>query len=65
LGSGIPTVVVKSGVDGSGEIIGYMPDEVAPYEAPKRIDFADALPTGGVGEVLEREHRAMMKAEKE
>jgi acyl-coenzyme A synthetase/AMP-(fatty) acid ligase len=60
-------VVLKPGVEkGVGtreEIIGYMREKVAPYKVPKRIDFMDALPTSGVGKVLKRELRAMMKDE--
>jgi len=58
-------IVLKPGVEKGGEtreeIIAYMREKVAPYKVPKRIDFMDALPTSGVGKVLKRELRAMMK----
>jgi acyl-CoA synthetase (AMP-forming)/AMP-acid ligase II len=60
-------IVLKPGVEKGGgtreEITGYMREKVAPYKVPKRIDFVDALPTSGVGKVLKRELRAMMKEE--
>jgi long-chain acyl-CoA synthetase len=58
-------IVLKPGMEKSEEtreeITRYMREKVAPYKVPKRIDFMDALPTSGVGKVLKRELREMMK----
>jgi len=58
-------IVLRPGMEkGEGtreEITRYMREKVAPYKVPKRIDFMDALPTSGVGKVLKRELRAIMK----
>ncbi len=62
-------VVLKPGVEKSDakkeEIIAYLRENVAPYKVPKVIEFMDELPTSGVGKVLKRELREVMKAEYE
>jgi len=58
-------IVLKPGVEkdeaSREEITRYMRERVAPYKVPKRIDFVEALPTSGVGKVLKRELREMMR----
>ncbi|MEW6555415.1 MAG: AMP-binding protein [Actinomycetota bacterium] len=60
-------LVLKPGVDRSDakkeEIIAYLRENVAPYKVPKVIEFMDQLPTSGVGKILKRELRDVMKAE--
>jgi acyl-CoA synthetase (AMP-forming)/AMP-acid ligase II len=55
---------IEKGEEARQEIVRYMREKVAPYKVPKRIDFLDALPTSGVGKVLKRELREMMKEDK-
>ena len=58
-------IVLKPGVEKSDaekeKIIAYLREAVAPYKVPKAIQFLDELPTSGVGKVLKRELREMMK----
>ncbi len=58
-------IVLKAGVDKSDaekeKIIAYLREAVAPYKVPKAITFLDELPLSGVGKVLKRELREMMK----
>jgi len=58
-------IVLKSGVEGDEaekeKITQYLRDNVAPYKVPKVIEFMDELPTSGVGKVLKRELRLIMK----
>ena len=59
-------IVLKPGVEKCAEtsdkIIQYMRENVAPYKVPKKIEFMDELPLSGVGKVLKRELREMMKS---
>jgi long-chain acyl-CoA synthetase len=53
-------VVVKPGETLSAEeVIQYCREKLAPYKAPKMIEFIDALPKSAVGKVLRREVREM------
>lgn len=58
-------VVLKPGVEKSDaekeKLTAYLRDNVAPYKVPKTIEFMDELPTSGVGKILKRELREMMK----
>ncbi len=58
-------IVLKPGVDKNEaekeKLIAYLREAVAPYKVPKVIEFLEALPTSGVGKVLKRELRDMMK----
>ncbi|MBC7229645.1 MAG: AMP-binding protein [Actinobacteria bacterium] len=58
-------IVLKPGVEKSEEekekIISYLREKVAPYKVPKRIEFLDQMPTSGVGKILKRELKEMMK----
>lgn len=60
-------IVLKPGVKGDEaekeKITQYLRDNVAPYKVPKVIEFMDELPTSGVGKVLKRELRVIMKSD--
>ncbi len=60
-------VVLKPGIEGDEaekeKITQYLRDNVAPYKVPKVIEFMGELPTSGVGKVLKRELRVIMKGE--
>ena len=53
---------VEKGAEISDKIIQYMRENVAPYKVPKKIEFMDELPLSGVGKVLKRELREMIKS---
>jgi long-chain acyl-CoA synthetase len=58
-------IVLKPGIAGDEaereKIIQYLRDNVAPYKVPKVVEFMDELPLSGVGKVLKRELRLVMK----
>jgi acyl-coenzyme A synthetase/AMP-(fatty) acid ligase len=58
-------VVLKPGIEKSAAeketIIKYLRENVAPYKVPKVIEFMDQLPTSGVGKILKRELKKIMK----
>jgi len=60
-------VVLKPGIERNDaekeKITQYLRDNVAPYKVPKVIEFMDELPTSGVGKVLKRELRVIMKGD--
>ena len=60
-------IVLKPGIEKSDaekeKILQYLRDTVAPYKVPKVIEFMDELPTSGVGKVLKRELKEIMKVE--
>jgi len=63
----VAAVVLKPGVEKSDaekeKIISYLRENVAAYKVPKVIEFMDQLPTSGVGKILKRELKVVMKAE--
>jgi long-chain acyl-CoA synthetase len=63
----VAAVVLKPGVEKTDaekeNIIAYLRENVAPYKVPKVIEFMDQLPTSGVGKILKRELKEVMKAE--
>lgn len=60
-------VVLKPGVEKSEaekeNIIAFLRENVAPYKVPKVIEFMDQLPTSGVGKILKRELKTVLKDE--
>ena len=60
-------IVLKPGIEKSDaekeKILEYLHENVAPYKMPKVIEFMDELPTSGVGKILKRELKEMMKGE--
>ena len=58
-------VVLKPGIEKSAaekeKIIKYLRENVAPYKVPKVIEFMDQLPMSGVGKILKRELKKIMK----
>lgn len=53
-------VVVKPGETLSGqEIIAYCKERMAPYKAPKYVEFVDELPKSAIGKILRKELRRM------
>ena len=58
-------IVLKPGIEKSAaekeKIIEYLRGNVAPYKVPKVIEFMDQLPMSGVGKILKRELRQIMK----
>jgi len=58
-------IVLKPGIEKSEDekekILQYLRDTVAPYKVPKVIEFYDELPTSGVGKILKRELKEMIK----
>jgi long-chain acyl-CoA synthetase len=60
-------IVLKPGVEKSDaekeKIFQYLRDNVAPYKVPKVIEFMDQLPTSGVGKILKRELKDIIKGE--
>jgi acyl-CoA synthetase (AMP-forming)/AMP-acid ligase II len=58
-------VVLKPGIEKSeaekDKIIQYLKENLAPYKVPKVIQFMDQLPLSGVGKILKRELRKIMK----
>ncbi len=58
-------VVLKPGVEKSDaekeKLIAYLRENVAPYKVPKVIEFMDQLPTSGVGKILKRDLKEMLK----
>ncbi|MBI5481810.1 MAG: AMP-binding protein [Deltaproteobacteria bacterium] len=58
-------VVLRAGVDPGeatrAEILAYLAVRLAPYKRPKRLEFMASLPTSGVGKVLKRELREMLR----
>jgi long-chain acyl-CoA synthetase len=58
-------IVLKPGIEKSEaekeKILQYLRDTVAPYKVPKVIEFMDQLPTSGVGKILKRELKEMMR----
>lgn len=58
-------IVLKPGVEKSDaekeKLLDYLRENVAPYKVPKTIEFMDELPTSGVGKILKRELREIMK----
>ncbi len=58
-------IVLKPGVEKSDaekqKILEYLKEQVAPYKVPKTIEFMDELPTSGVGKILKKDLREMMK----
>ena len=63
----VAAVVLKPGVEKTDaekeKIIAYLRENVAAYKVPKVIEFMDQLPTSGVGKILKRELKDVMKAE--
>jgi len=60
-------VVLKPGIEKNDvekeKIIAFLRENVAPYKVPKVIEFMDQLPTSGVGKILKRELKAVLKEE--
>ena len=58
-------IVLKPGIEKSAaekeKIIEYLRGKVAPYKIPKVIEFMDQLPMSGVGKILKRELKKIMK----
>ncbi len=58
-------IVLKPGIEKSEaekeKIIKYLKENLAPYKVPKVIQFMDQLPLSGVGKILKRELRKIMK----
>ena len=58
-------VVLKPGIEKSAaekeKIIKYLRENVAPYKVSKVIEFMDQLPMSGVGKILKRELKKIMK----
>ena len=58
-------IVLKPGIEKSAaekeKIIKYLRENVAPYKVPKVIEFMDQLPMSGVGKILKRELKKIMK----
>jgi acyl-coenzyme A synthetase/AMP-(fatty) acid ligase len=58
-------VVLNPGIEKSEaekeKIIKYLKANLAPYKVPKVIQFMDQLPLSGVGKILKRELRKIMK----
>ena len=58
-------IVLKPGIEKSEaereKILKYLKENVAPYKVPKVIEFMDQLPLSGVGKILKRELRKIMK----
>jgi long-chain acyl-CoA synthetase len=58
-------IVLKPGIEKSAaekeKIIKYLKEKVAPYKVPKKIEFMDQLPLSGVGKILKRELKKIMK----
>ena len=58
-------VVLKPGIEKSAaekeKIIKYLRENVAPYKVSKAIEFMDQLPMSGVGKILKRELKKIMK----
>lgn len=58
-------IVLKPGVEKSDaekeKLLEYLRENVAPYKVPKTVEFMDELPTSGVGKILKRELREIMK----
>ncbi len=58
-------IILKPGVEKGEaekeELLQYLRDNVAPYKVPKVIEFVDQLPQSGVGKILKRELRDMVK----
>jgi acyl-CoA synthetase (AMP-forming)/AMP-acid ligase II len=58
-------IVLKPGIEKSEtekeKIIQYLKENLAPYKVPKVIQFMDQLPLSGVGKILKRELRKIMK----
>jgi long-chain acyl-CoA synthetase len=58
-------IVLKPGIEKSEaekeKIIKYLKENLAPYKIPKVIQFMDQLPLSGVGKILKRELRKIMK----
>ncbi len=60
-------VVLKPGVERSeaekGKLMAYLREHVAAYKVPKVVEFMDELPASGVGKILKRELRTVLKQE--
>jgi long-chain acyl-CoA synthetase len=58
-------IVLKPGIEKSEaekeKLIKYLKENLAPYKVPKVIEFMDQLPLSGVGKILKRELRKIMK----
>jgi long-chain acyl-CoA synthetase len=58
-------IVLKPGIEKSDaekeKLIKYLKENLAPYKVPKVIQFMDQLPLSGVGKILKRELRKIMK----
>jgi long-chain acyl-CoA synthetase len=58
-------IVLKPGIEKDNsekeKIIKYLKEKVAPYKVPKKIEFMDQLPMSGVGKILKRELKKIMK----
>lgn len=58
-------IVLKPGVEKSDaekeKLLEFLRENVAPYKVPKTVEFMDELPTSGVGKILKRELREIMK----
>jgi acyl-coenzyme A synthetase/AMP-(fatty) acid ligase len=58
-------IVLKPGIEKDDsekeKIIKYLKEKVAPYKVPKKIEFMDQLPMSGVGKILKRELKKIMK----
>jgi acyl-CoA synthetase (AMP-forming)/AMP-acid ligase II len=58
-------IVLKPGIEKSAaekeKIIKYLRENVAPYKVSKAIEFMDQLPMSGVGKILKRELKKIMK----
>ncbi|MFD5787610.1 fatty acyl-CoA synthetase [Streptomyces sp. NPDC127037] len=53
----VTAVVVLKGEAGEEELIAHARERLAPFKAPKRIVFVDALPRNASGKILKRELR--------
>jgi long-chain acyl-CoA synthetase len=58
-------IVLKPGIEKDDsekeKILKYLKEKVAPYKVPKKIEFMDQLPLSGVGKILKRELKKIMK----
>ena len=58
-------VVLKEGETATEkEIIDFCREKLAPYKAPKIVEFRDSLPTSAVGKVLRKALRAEEEAKR-
>lgn len=58
-------IILKKGVEPSEEekkkIVNFLKEKVAPYKVPRKVVFMESLPVSGIGKVLKRELRIILK----